>query len=146
MKTLLATLVLASAFSTTVFANNNEIDSNADCIIKKGNMSCDSSGYWSGDNYTYCKQQIRYRMPDGTARSTTLSRSSSKRTHTGALAYITLGASDALANQYNAASAMASARKEMALAIEMFDMCNGSSSISSSSNDSESTGADLYRN
>ena len=149
MKTLLATLILTSTFSATSFATpfDYDIDQNADCIIKKGAISCNSGGYLSGNNYTNCTQQIRYRMPDGTAKSVTLTKSSSNRTNTGAFAIITLGISDAVVNQVNAASAMTGARKQIALATEMFDMCNGAASTSTSSNSNSSDdSSDLYRN
>lgn len=95
---------------------NSDLDLNEiECYKTISNITCNSSGYLSGQNYTSCKFSLSYKSiyNDRAFKIKTVESFAYHVTDTGFVGFATLGLADAVVNQRNAVKARTEARRDL---------------------------------
>lgn len=136
MKTL-STIVTLLVLSLTHSASAGNYE-DVMCVQNISKINCTSDGYWEGTHSTKCKVFVRLQTIENKFNIIGLEGYGNATTNTGFLGLITLGISEAIANQANALASRSEARVDLNQKLEevkLIPFCDGATDLSGTNHD-----------
>ena len=112
MKAMIALIFTVLSFNFAQAYDVNYQD-DVECLQGISKPTCSSEGYWEGKNRSACSVNFRVKVVGKGFEIRTITETSYSKTETGMWALLTLGASDAVANQFGAIGVRQDAKEKI---------------------------------